>query len=145
MAAVVLVAGIVIAVAIIVESGRNVVTTTVYTPAPGSRLYEVAFKQTGACGPPPVFAAPWSVTLGPWTVAEPANASLPIVTTSGTAAPYYANYSEIVFSAPSGTYQYRIAMGWSVGNPSGNVTVSGSDTTVSVDGPFVSCTVQTTA
>ena len=124
-------------------AGRTVTTTETVNPFGGTRLYEVIFKQTGACGPPVAYAAPWSVTLGPWTLVEPENAGLPVNTVSGTASPGFANYSMIVFSAPAGSYQYSIAMGWPVGNPSGTVNVTQSDVTVPVDGPSVACTVTT--
>jgi hypothetical protein len=120
--------------------GATVTSTLTANPYNGTRLYEVTFKQTGACGPPPVYAAPWSVTLGPWTLVEPQSAGLPVETLSGTASLAYADYSAIVFSVPAGSYPYSIAMGWPLGNPSGVVTVTQSDVNVTVDGPFVACT-----
>jgi hypothetical protein len=116
-----------------------VTSSNATTPLASGRLYEVVFKQSGACSPT-AYAAPWSVTLGPWTVAEPSNASLPISTSNGSAGPYYVNESTIAFSVPNGDYQYRIAVGWGFGNPTGNVTVDGSDITVLLEGPFISCT-----
>jgi len=50
-------------------------TTT--TSAGATRLYDVTFQQSGDCSPP-VYVAPWSVTLGNETSAEPSNATLPI-------------------------------------------------------------------
>ncbi len=125
--------------------GNTTVTVTGTATAPaGSRLYEVTFKQSGDCTPT-VYAAPWSVTLGPWTVAEPSNATLPIATNSGSAGPSDVNYSSITFSVPNGQYQYSIAVGWSFGNPSGVITVNGGDVMVLLQGPEVSCTMTSTA
>src|SRR5208283_2639623 len=61
------------------------ITGTLTFPA-GARLYEVTFKQSGDCTPT-AYAAPWSVTLGPWTVVEPSSAAFPVSTGSGTAGP----------------------------------------------------------
>jgi len=111
----------------------------------GGRLYEVIFKQTGDCTPT-VYAEPWSVTLGPWTVAEPSNATLPISTTGGAYDPNLINESTIIFSVPDGQYPYSVDMGaWNIGNPTGVVNVDGADVMVLVQGPLVSCTVTTSA
>ena len=128
-----------------VSTSTAIVTTTsaAETLPPGARLYQVVFKQSGACTPT-VYAAPWSVTLGSWTVAEPSNATLPIDTTVGSAGPSYANDSVIVFSVPNGEYNYNIAVGWTFGNASGVVNVNGADVTVLLQGPGVSCTMTTT-
>ena len=125
------------------ETTTVTVIGTATTPA-GGRLYEVTFRQSGACTPT-VYAAPWSVTLGPWTVAEPSNATLPIATNSGSAGPSDVNYSSITFSVLNGQYQYSIAVGWSFGNPSGVITVNGGDVMVLLQGPEVSCTMTSTA
>ncbi len=116
--------------------------STVTTPASG-QLYEVIFKQTGDCTPT-VYAEPWSVTLGPWTVAEPSNATLPISTTGGAYDPNLVNESTIIFSVPNGQYPYSVDMGaWNIGNPTGVVKVDGADVMVLVQGPLVSCTMTT--
>ena len=119
-------------------------TSTPETLPSGARLYQVIFKQTGDCTPT-AYAAPWSVTLGSWTVAEPSNATLPIDTRIGSASPSFADDSVIVFSVPNGEYNYSIAVGWSFGNPSGVIDVSGADVMVLLQGPFIACTTTTTA
>jgi hypothetical protein len=121
----------------------DLTVTAPTTPPPGGRLYDVIFKQSGACTPT-VYAAPWSVMLGPWTVAEPPNATLPISTTYGSATPSYMNDSMIIFAVPNGQYPYNVTMGWSVGNPTGTVSVEGADVMVLVQGPQVSCTAEST-
>ncbi len=115
-----------------------IVTGTLTFPA-GARLYEVIFKQSGDCTPTS-YAAPWSVTLGPWTVVEPSNAAFPVSTGSGAAGPSYANSSVIAFSVPNGQYQYSMAVAWNFGNPSGVINVNGNDVTVVLLGPAISCT-----
>ena len=120
-----------------------IVTGTLTFPA-GAHLYEVIFKQSGDCTPTS-YAAPWSVTLGPWTVVEPSNAAFPVSTGSGTAGPSYANSSVIAFSVPNGNYQYSMAVAWNFGNPSGVVNVNGNDVTVVLQGPLISCTSTSTA
>ena len=117
-------------------------TSTVTAPA-GGRLYEVIFKQSGDCTPT-IYAEPWSVTLGPWTVAEPSNATLPISTAGGAYDPNLVNESTITFSVPDGQYAYSTDMGgWNIGNPTGVVNVDGADVMVLVQGPLVSCTMTT--
>lgn len=58
--------------AAIVQGGAATIPVPVET-----RLFEVTFHQCGACSPL-AFVAPWSVTLGSETVAEPSTATLPI-------------------------------------------------------------------
>jgi hypothetical protein len=122
--------------------GVTVIVTGGATPPAGNRLYDVIFKQSGACTPT-AYAAPWSVTLGPWTVAEPSNASLPIG--SGEASPSYVNSSVIAFAVPNGEYPYQLAVSWGFENPSGVISVNGADVMVLLQGPEVSCTTSTIA
>jgi hypothetical protein len=69
------------------------------------RLYQVTFRQTGACSPT-LFAWPWSVTLGgEGTTAQPWNATLPVQSTASHLNPNDA----IAFSVPDGTYRIRSA------------------------------------
>ena len=106
---------------------------------------EVVFSQSGACGNQ-YYLAPWSVTLSGKgmveTIVEPSNASLPISETSYTASLVFKAYSNIVFSVPNGIYSYVVKPGFLA--QSGNVSVQGSDVTVQVHEPPVSCRTQTT-
>jgi hypothetical protein len=127
---------------LVVSPGSTTVTVTSAVMPSGGRLYEVAFKQSGACTPT-AYAAPWSVMLGSWTVAEPSNASLPIETSTGFAGPSDANYSMIAFSVPNGQYQYKVTAAWGFGNSTGVVNVKGADVTVLLEGPYITCTMST--
>lgn len=112
---------------------------TLTTSVGGARLYDVTFHQSGACSPL-VYVAPWSVTLGNETVAEPSNATLPI---SGgyVAGPEYQSLSTIAFSVPDGVYQYALSPQGAFAQPKGSVTVNGSDVSVELSGPAVTCTI----
>ncbi len=117
-----------------VASNFTLTTST----AGGSQLYDVAFHQSGACSPL-AYVAPWSVTLGNETIAEPSNATTPI---SGgyVAGPEYQSLSTIVFSVPDGVYQYTLSPHGAFAQPAGSVTVNGSDVSVELSGPDVTCT-----
>ena len=105
-----------------------------------ARLYQVTFQETGSCGIiPTVYQAPWSVTLGGWTEASPANASLPISNTEERWSSAYVNYSSIVFSLPSGIYSYTVTPNQVLYPTSGNVAVSGADVMVAIHGPSFLC------
>ena len=114
-------------------------STTSTSSAVGTQLYEVTFQQAGACSPT-VFAAPWAVTMGGQTIAEPANTTLPISGGGYTASPQFQSFSAIVFSVPNGTYQYNISPTGPFERTSGSVMVNGTNVTVAVEGPVVSCT-----
>jgi hypothetical protein len=103
-----------------------------------TRFYDVTFHQSGACSPL-AFVAPWSVTLGNVTVAEPSNATLPIPGGSFAAGPENQNLSTIAFSVPDGVYQYSLSPSGAFAQPAGSVTVNGSDVTVELEGPILSC------
>jgi hypothetical protein len=141
--AAIVVAAVIVAAALVIMTsngtpGNTTVTVTGTQTAPaGSRLYEVTFKQSGDCTPA-YYAAPWSVTLGPWTVVEPSNATLPIGTDGGSFGPLDMNYS-ITFSVPNGQYQYSIATESGFANPSGVITFNGGDVMVLLLGPEISC------
>jgi hypothetical protein len=107
------------------------------------RLYDVTFHQSGACSPL-AYVAPWSVTLGNETVAEPSNATLPIPGGPYAGGPENQNLSTIVFSVPDGVYQYALSPSGAFALPVGSVTVNGSDVSVEVEGPLFSCTATTT-
>jgi hypothetical protein len=118
-----------------------VITSTYSTPA--NKLYNVIFQQGGACSPP-VYTIPWSVTLGNKTEAEPPNTPLPIANGSYSAGPEPPSLYTIVFaSVPNGTYLYKIAPSGPFYITSGTVTVNGTDVSVPVEGPVVSCTTTT--
>ncbi len=106
---------------------------------------EVMFSQSGACGNQ-YFLAPWSVTLSGMgiveTVVEPSNASLPISETHYTSSIEFKAFSNIVFSVTNGIYGYVVKPGYLA--QSGSVTVQGSDVTVQVHEPPVTCQTQTT-
>jgi len=109
-----------------------------------NHTYALAFTQEGACFPP-AYGAPWSVALNDHTTAiEPSNASLPIPNTlpqSLSASPDYQKYSIILFHVPAGVYTYVVSPRYFFSN--GTVTVNGADTIVTVGGPFMDCTTQT--
>lgn len=113
-------------------------SSTVTASASAVQLYDVTFRQSGACSPL-AYVAPWSVTLGNETIAEPSNATLPVQNGTYTAGPEYQNLSTIVFSVPNGVYQYKLAPFGAFGPNSGSVTVDGSDVTVVANGPILSC------
>ena len=104
-----------------------------------TQLYDVTFHQSGACSPL-AYVAPWSVTLGNETVAEPSNTTLPIPGGSYAAGPENQNLSTIAFSVPDGVYQYSLSPSGAFASPVGSVTVNGSDVSIEVNGPVVSCT-----
>jgi len=118
--------------------GTTSQTTTTYQ----SRSYELTFTQSGVCSPE-VWEVPWAVTLNnKTTVAEPANASLPL-SNGEFQAFYWENYSIIVFSVANGIYSYSVEPTTSLGQ-TGNVTVSNADATVTVHSPPVGCTTTVT-
>ena len=120
--------------------GSTTLTTTVYSE---SGLYNVTFEQIGACSPP-VYTVPWSVTLGGKTQAEPPNTPLPIANGSYSAGPEPPGLYTIVFtSVPDGVYQYKIAPSGPFYTTSGTVTVNGTNVSVPVNGPVVSCRITT--
>jgi hypothetical protein len=117
--------------------------TLTTSPAGGARLYDVTFHQSGACSPL-AYVAPWSVTLDNQTIAEPSNATLPIPGGPYAAGPDFQNLSTIAFSVPNGLYQYSLSPSGAFAQPAGTVTVDGSDVSIEVDGPVLSCTTTTT-
>ena len=104
-----------------------------------ARLYDVTFHQSGACSPL-AYVAPWSVTLGNETIEEPSNATLPIPGGSYAAGPENQNLSTIAFSVPDGVYQYSVSPAGAFASPVGSIAVNGSDISIEVSGPVVSCT-----
>jgi hypothetical protein len=94
------------------------------------RVYQVTFEQQGACAPPPLYTAPWSVILAAETEAEPSNATLSIPSSPITAGPTLVNSSIIVFSVPDGVYQYTISPEFGFSPSSGTVRVQGDDVTI---------------
>jgi hypothetical protein len=112
---------------------------TLTTPsAAETRLYDVTFHQSGACSPL-AYVAPWSVTLGSETIAEPSNTTLPIPGGSYSAGPENQNLSTIAFSVPDGVYQYSLSPSGAFALPVASVTVNGSDVSVEVVGPVLTC------
>jgi hypothetical protein len=107
------------------------------------REFRVTFVQSGACSPP-VYVAPWSVTLGSEVEAEPAGVTLPIPDGYFSASPLYANDSAIVFSVPDGTYHFSITPSFAFAQTSGTATVEGRDVTVLLTGPILACITTTT-
>lgn len=122
------------------EGGTQTVTTettlTVSSKSAGSqpRFYEVTFRQMGSCSPP-IFAGPWSVTLGSQTITEPSNATLPVQGTGSSSNPN----DTITFSVPNGTYPYTVGPGIYFQPSSGVVNVNGLDVHVILGGPVTSC------
>ena len=101
------------------------------------QVYKVAFQQKGWCTPP-VYTAPWEVTLGNETEVEPSNATLPIPTNTATESGAFQKYSTIAFSVPDGTYAYTVQIA-GVQPTSGIVVVSGSDVTIGTSGLPPAC------
>ena len=116
--------------------------TATTSAAGGTHLYEVTFHQSGACSPL-AYVAPWSVTLGNETIAEPSNATLPISEGSYAAGPEFQNLSTIAFSVPNGLYQYNLSPSGAFAQPTGSVMVDGSDVSIEVNGPVLTCTTTT--
>lgn len=116
--------------------------TTVTTGINSSpRLYELVFIQMGAC-PEEYYIAPWSVTINNLTtVSEPSNATLPISDQSASWSNSFKNYSTIIFSVPSGSYNYTARPENFLANHSGNVTVTNRDMTVEI-GSTIGCPTQ---
>jgi len=108
----------------------------------GTQLYEVTFQQIGACSPA-VYTAPWAVTLGGETIAQPSNTTLPIPGGSYIAGTQFQGLSAIVFSVPNGLYQYSISPTGPFDRTAGSVMVNGTNVTVPVEGPVVSCVTTT--
>jgi hypothetical protein len=105
-------------------------------------MHKLTFQQAGACSPA-VYVLPWSVTLGNTTEAQPSNTPLPVPNGGYSAGPEPPGLYTITFSVPNGVYQYSIRPQGAFYSANGNVTVSGSDVTVTLDGPVVSCTTAT--
>jgi hypothetical protein len=112
--------------------------TLTTSSAAETRFYDVTFHQSGACSPL-AYVAPWSVTLGNETIAEPSNTTLPIPGGSYVAGPENQNLSTIAFSLPDGVYQYSLSPSGAFPSPVGSVTVNGSDVIVELEGPLVTC------
>ena len=114
----------------------NPPSSSSHTQAAG-QVYKVTFQQMGWCTPP-VYTAPWEVTLGNETEVEPSNATLPIPTNTATESGAFQKYSTIVFSVPDGIYAYTVQIA-GVQPTSGIAVVSGSDVTISVAGLAPAC------
>lgn len=112
--------------------------TLTTSAAGGTRLYDVTFQQAAYCSPP-VYAAPWAVTLGNETVAQPSNATLPMTSGSSILNQNDPSLSTIVFSVPDGTYRYTISPSGEFSSDSGSLTVNGTGVLVMVNGPAIGC------
>jgi len=114
---------------------------TATQPTSEVTLYEIIFSQTGVCSPP-VFLAPWSVTLENKNyLVEPPNSNL---SECCTASPSSRAYSTIVFSLPDGSYGFTISPNL-LSPQRGTVSVSGHDVTVQVSEEIASCGSATTS
>jgi hypothetical protein len=113
-------------------------TPLVSTSTAGTQLYDVTFMQAGDCSPSE-YVAPWSVTLGSETIAQPANGTLPA--TGGFTTDQA--LSTIAFSVPDGVYQYSISPTGDFSSNSGVVTVDGTGVLVMVYGPAIGCVTTT--
>ena len=103
------------------------------------QTYALAFTQEGACSPP-IYGSPWEIALiGHSTVVAPTNASLPLLNTVIQGNGNSKN-SVIWFHVPNGTYTYVVTPTDFFAN--GTVTIDGSDTIVTVYGPFIGCSTQ---
>ncbi len=116
---------------------------TITTSTISSGLNKIVFQESGACDPP-AYVAPWSVTLGEQTLAQPPNATLPIPNDSFSAAPNNSIYSQMVFYVPNGTYHYSISpSSMLAGFPSAGTISINSSEVISIGAPPISCTVST--
>jgi hypothetical protein len=110
----------------------------VFSAVASRQTYALAFSQEGVCSPP-MYGAPWAVALnGRTTIVAPSSAALPLPNTVIQGSAGDVNYSVIWFHVPNGVYTYVVMP--TDFFPNGTVTVSGSDTIVSVIGPFIGCT-----
>lgn len=116
-----------------------VVRSAATSTSSGTQLYGVAFTQAGDCSPK-IYVAPWSVTLGNQTIAQPSNATLPISGGAFAASSGYESLSTIIFSVPNGVYSYTLSPPGAFSLDSGSVTVNRFSVSVTVNGPVVSCT-----
>jgi hypothetical protein len=125
-----------------ITSSITTITTTSVSASTSARFYEVAFTEQSNCSPP-VWQAPWGVIIdGKTTIVQPSNTTLPLTNNGFFSSPSYGNYSVIWFSLPNGAYTYSVIPRGDGSASSGNITVSGSDTTVQVYGAAtVLCTV----
>ena len=115
------------------------------TTNPTSRFYEIIFNETGYCGPPSTYPAPWAVSLDNSTVlVQPPSAALPLQQGTIGYSPANKNYSMIIFSVPDGTYNY-IVQPSSIFRQSTSVVVNGSNVIVQVqvNGEVIPCTAHT--
>ncbi len=118
------------------STGTTTITQTLASNS-STRLHEVIFNQDGICSPP-VYLAPWSVTLAnTTTIAGPPNATLPLSETSFSAAPRFKAYAVIMFLVPDGTYVYTIEPQFLA--QTGTVKVIGADLMIQVHSAPVSC------
>ena len=108
-----------------------------------SGLNKIVFQESGACDPP-AYVAPWSVTLGNQTLAQPPYATLPIPNDSFYASPNNSIFSQIVFYVPNGTYHYSVSpSSMLAGFPSvGTISINSSEV-INIGAPPISCTVST--
>jgi hypothetical protein len=104
------------------------------------QVYKVTFVQNGTvCRGQTGYFQPWGITVDGMTEVEPSNATLPIVSESGTNTMY-----PIVFSLPNGTYTFDALPVNAFYENSGSVQVAGSDVTIVVPGPVVYCPITET-
>jgi hypothetical protein len=131
-----------ISVIVVVFLGGSALGFFVLPALTAHQTYALAFTQEGACSPP-IYGAPWAVALnGRTTIASPSDSSLPIPNTEIQGNASDANYSVIWFRVPAGVYTYVVTP--TDYFPSGTVTVNGTDTIVTVNGPFIDCTTTVT-
>ena len=113
----------------------TIITSTQTIKASSQTLYELTFHQNVLCHYASLngtYIAPWSVTLNGLTISQPANASLSYESKDNT-------LSSIVFTLPSGTYQYTINPSNVLAPTSGAVIVNGNDTVVQIHQELSSC------
>jgi hypothetical protein len=104
--------------------------------------YVLVFTQSGSCSPP-VWGAPWAVVLNSHTTkAAPADTPLPFAENTLRANQSDENFSVIGFAVTNGVYTYSLEPSDFYGG-TGTVTINGADTVVTVEGPFIACTTQT--
>lgn len=103
------------------------------TSSSSSLLHEVIFNDTGNCPPPPLtYPEWWAVTLNNKTVVEPPSAGFPLPEGGIEMSSSFKNYSVIVFSVPSGSYNYTVYPQVAFLYQRGTLVVGQSDVVVQV-------------
>jgi len=108
-----------------------------------STLHCVVFQQLGACSPDEFWGIPWSVTIGNSTEVQPPGTTLPL-DNYGLGGTLNENFTVIVFSLPSGLYNFSVSPSAGFFTPTtGSVRVNGTDVLVEIAYTGTSCVTTT--